>query len=148
MSAQTVLDELTRDELTREHVQRRVEDWSKRIEDLYSQVERQLPAGWTAKRGPTVTMREELMKRFEVPPRELPTLELLHAGAVCVKFHPYGLWIIGTNGRIDLVKRQERYFLVDRAGAFEAADWHVAPAASRRDSKAFNKNRLQALLAA
>lgn len=40
MPAQTVLEELTRDELTREHVQQRVDDWSKRIEDLISQVGR------------------------------------------------------------------------------------------------------------
>ena len=148
MPAQTVLEELTRDELTREHVQRRVDDWADRIEGLYERVERHLPAGWTAKRGSTVTMHEELMKRLEVPQRELPTLELLRDGAVCIKFRPYGLWIIGTNGRIDLVKGQERYFLLDHAGTFEAADWHVAPASSRRDSKPFNDAWLQALLAA
>lgn len=148
MPAQTVLEVLTRDGLTREHVQRRVDDWSKRIEDFYSQIERQLPAGWTAKRGPTVTMHEELMKRLGVSRRSLPTLELLRDGAISVRIRPYGLWIIGTNGRIDLVKGQERYFLLDHAGTFEAADWHVAPATSRRDSKPFNDTWLQALLVA
>lgn len=39
MPAQTVLEELTRDELTNEHVQRRVDDWAERIEKLYKQVE-------------------------------------------------------------------------------------------------------------
>jgi hypothetical protein len=148
MSAQTVLEELTRDELTREHVQQRVDDWSQRIEDLYSRVERQLPSGWAAKRGATVNMREDLMKRLGVPQRDLPTLELLQDGIVRVRFRPYGLWIIGTNGRIDLVKGQERFFLLDHARTFEAADWHVAPATSRSDSKPFNASWLQGLLAA
>ena len=116
--------------------------------NLYSEVKRQLPAGWTAKQGATVTMREELMKRLGVPQRNLPTLELLRDGAISVRLRPYGLWIIGTNGRIDLVKGQERYFLLDHAGTFEAADWHVAPATSRHDSKPFNDTWLQALLVA
>ena len=147
MPAQTVLEELTRDELTRDHVDHRVDDWSKRIENLYRRVERQLPAGWTAQRGLPVTMHEVLMQRLGVPQRKLPTLELLRDGAVCIRFRPYGLWIIGTNGRIDLVKGQDRYFLLDHAGAFETADWHVAHAASRRNSKPFDDAWLQALLA-
>ena len=92
-------------------------------------------------------MSEELMRKMDVPPQQLPTLELVRDGGVCVSFRPYGLWIIGTNGRIDLVKGQERYFLLDHAGTFESADWHVAPATARRDSKPFNDTWLQALLA-
>ena len=148
MLAQTVLEELTQDELTRGHVERRVTDWFNRIEDLYRQVERDLPAGWTAKPGLQVTMHEALMKKFDVPQRDLPTLELQRDAAVRVKFRPDGLWIIGANGRIDLVKGQEHYFLLDHARTFEAADWHVAPATSRRDSKPFNATWLRTLLEA
>ena len=147
MPALTVLEELTRDELTKEHVERRVEDWAKRIETLYEHVQSWLPDGWSAKPGSSVTMSEELMRKMNVQ-RQLPTLELVREGRVCVNFRPYGLWIIGTNGRIDIVKGQERYFLLDRAGTFEAADWHVAPATARRDSKPFNDTWLKALLAA
>jgi len=34
--AGTVLDEVTRTDITREHVERRVEDWDKRIRALFS----------------------------------------------------------------------------------------------------------------
>lgn len=146
MPAQTVLEELARDELTREHVQHRIDDWSGRIEGLYNQIEGQLPAEWTAQRGSAVTMHEELMKRFGVPQHNLPTLELIRDRAVIVRFRPYGLWIIGANGRIDLVKGQERYFLLDYARTFEVADWQVAPATSRRDSKPFDRDWLRMLL--
>jgi hypothetical protein len=128
-------------------VQRRADDWAQRIEALYDDVENSLPGGWMARRGASVAMHEEVMKRMGVLPRQLPTLELLCNGAVRVKFRPYGLWIIGTNGRIDLIEGQERYVLLDQARTFEPADWRIAPAAARRASTPF-KPWLKALLAA
>lgn len=148
MPAQTVLEELSRDELTADYVQQRVADWVKRIEALYADVERWLPVGWTARRGTSVPMHEELMRKVGVPSRGLPTLELIHGGVVSATLRPYGLWIIGTNGRIDLVKGQERYLLLDHAGTFEPADWRTAPSTARRDSKPFNGAWLKALLVA
>ena len=91
-------------------------------------------------------MHEELMKRLEVPRRELPTLELLRDGTVSARFRPYGLWIIGVNGRVDLVKGQELFFIHDHAKTFEAPNWHVAPATARRESKPFDDVQLKALL--
>ena len=88
------------------------------------------------------------MRKMRVPPQDLPTLELIHDEAVSAKLRPYGLWIIGTNGRIDLVKGQERYLLLDHAGTFEPADWRAAPSIARRDSKPFNDAWLKALLKA
>ncbi len=66
------------------------------------------------------------MRNMNVPSRELPSLELLHDGTAEVKFRPYGLWIIGTNGRIDLVKGRDIYLILDHAKTFEAPDWHIA----------------------
>lgn len=148
MAAQTVTEELARDELTPQHVQQRVDDWGERIESLYRNVESWLPNGWTARRGAPVLMHEELMRKAGIPRRDLPTLELLQDGIVRIKLRPYGLWIIGTNGRVDLFKGQEHFFLLDHAGMFERADWHVAASTARRDSKPFDCGRLRVLLAA
>jgi hypothetical protein len=148
MPAQTVLEELTRDELTRDHVQQRVDDWARRIEQLYDDIENWLPAGWTARRGRAVTMQEEPMVKLGVETRELPTLELLRDGTVIVRLRPYGLWIIGANGWIDLVKGRELYLISDHAKTFEVPSWHIAPVTARRDSKRFDRDRLQAFLAA
>ena len=147
MPAQTVLEELTRDELSAEHVGQRVEDWVDRIETLYANVESWLPVGWTARRGAPVQMHEQLMQKMGLATRDLATLELIYDGTVSAKFRPYGLWIIGTNGRLDLTKGQERYLVLDHAGTFEAADWHVAPATARRESKPFNETKLRSRLA-
>ena len=147
MTGETVVEELARDELTHDHVQRRVDDWAKRIDQLYDAVESWLPSGWTARRGAGVTMHEKLMDRLGVSPRHLPTLELMRNGEVSVTFRPDGLWIIGTNGRIDLIKEKVRYVVLDRAGLFDAPDWHAAPASARRDSKRFDSAWLRTLLA-
>jgi hypothetical protein len=148
MPAQTVLEELAREELTRDHVQKRVDDWAKRIESLYGEVDSWLPIGWTANRGAPVTMDEELMAKVGVPPLQLPTLELVHDGEVKVRLRPYGLWIIGTNGRLDLIKGQDRYLILDHARAFEAAEWHVAASSARRKSRLLDDAWFRALLGA
>ena len=146
MPAQSVLEELTRDDLTDDHVRRRVADWVQRIETLYEAVESWLPSGWAAKRGALVTMHEKVMESKRVPAQQLPTLELVREGIVRARLRPYGLWIVGTNGRIDLVKGGERYLVLDHSGAFEAPDWQVASANARRNSRPFNSVWLQALL--
>src|SRR5712692_5020171 len=128
MAAQTVLEELTEEDLTREHVQRRVDDWAARIEALYANIERWLPPDWKARRGKPVAMHEDLMQRLGVPRRELPTLEVLSDGNAQIRFRPYGLWIIGWNGRIDLTRDRELFFVLDSAETFEPPSWQIAPA--------------------
>jgi hypothetical protein len=147
MPAQTVLEEPTTDELTPDHVRQRVDDWSSRINNLFKKLEDLLPDGWTAKPGAFVSMNEELMQKTGEPARMLPTLDLLHEGTVGVRIRPYGLWIIGANGRIDLVKGREIYFIVDRARTFEPPNWHIAEPTSRQILKPFDRGQLEALLA-
>jgi hypothetical protein len=147
MSAQTVLEELTTDELTRDHVRRRVDDWSSRIDSLYEQVQEWLPNGWAARPGASVPINEELMRKTGEPARALPTLVLLHEGTVAIKIRPYGLWIVGANGWIDLVKGDDIYVISDRARTFEPPDWHIAGPPSRQVLKPFDREQLRVLLA-
>ena len=84
MPAQTVLEELTGDDLTRDHVERRVDDWARRIEQLYEDIENWLPAGWTARRGRAVAMQEKPMEKLGIASLELPTLDLVRDGTVVV----------------------------------------------------------------
>jgi len=148
MDAQTVLEELTEDDLTVEHVRRRVDDWADRTEQFYTTVEEWLPAGWTARRGAHGIMNEELMRKVGVPARDLPTLDLLHDGMAEVNLRPYGLWIIGTNGRIKLVKGHDIYLILDYAKTFEPPNWHIAAATERQTSRPFDRGQFDALLAA
>jgi hypothetical protein len=92
-------------------------------------------------------MHEEPMRKAGVPPRKLPTLELVRDNAVRMRFRPYGLWIIGANGRIDLVKGSELYLVVDHSKTFEPPSWHISPATARRDPKPFNAQSMALLIA-
>ena len=49
MQAETVLEELATDDLDRGYVERRLEDWSDRINGLYAQIRQWIPVGWTAR---------------------------------------------------------------------------------------------------
>ena len=69
-----VLQEVTGPEITRAHIERRICDWSRRVDDLYALVQQWLPPNWTVERRRTVRMHEEMMREFGVPPREMPIL--------------------------------------------------------------------------
>ena len=129
----TVLEEVTEQKLDTDHVRRRVDDWEERLNDLYATIESWLPDGWTARMGPPVLMHAELMREFQVAPRQLPTLELADESGQSARLEPRGLWIVGANGRVDLKHDDHHYFIVDRAENFERPDWQAVRADRRRD---------------
>ena len=47
--------------------------------------------------------RDDLMDKFHVPVRALPLLGLEYDGVVKGRLEPRGLWIVGANGRVDLI---------------------------------------------
>ena len=86
------------------------------------------------------------MEKFSIPAREKDSLELLHDGEIITEVWPYGLWIIGANGRLDLVKGNDIYVVTDQAKTFEAPEWKIADACSRRKIKAFDRSKLNVIL--
>ena len=148
MTAHTVLEELTGDELTREHVAERVDDWASRIENLYDWVSKSLPTGWKAIREQPIRMHEEVMRSVNLPVREVPTLALLKGDQVKLRLRPYVLWSIGANGRIDVTADSRHYKLYDQADIFTAPDWKFTPVTGPRDWKKFDREQLLDLLAA
>lgn len=141
-----VLEETTVQDIDRDHVVRRVADWAARIDALFKQVENWLPPGWTAERKGTVQMHEELMKKYNVPAKNLPVLELSHQGEVRARLEPRGLWIIGANGRVDFFHGSDHYVIVDSAENFEPPNWRIAPLLDRRKLEIFNRQALTKLL--
>ncbi len=146
MSTLTVLDELTQDDLAPEYVDQRVSDWVQRINDLYDTIEKWLPAGWRSQPGQPLLMDEGLMRSANIAPREVPTLELVRDDAVHISFRPHGLWIVGANGRVDVIKNGQLFILLDTANSLELPNWRIASAEARRDSKPFDQNQLLLLL--
>ena len=130
----TVLDDVTSEEIDAKHIQRRVEDWERRLLALYHMISGWLPAGWTAREGATVCMHEEMMREFRVAPRQVPSLELVSQTGEVAKLEPRALWVIGCNGRVDLKRNNHHYLVVDLADSFERMDWQ-ATRADRRDER-------------
>jgi hypothetical protein len=104
----------------------RIADWVNRINAVYSDVE-----SWSQKRGltsdksRTVLMSEELMQKFAIPDRELAILDISRGAEPMLSFVPVGLWLIGSNGRIEIISQHGTSILVDRAHAMEQPDWLV-----------------------
>ena len=141
-----VLEEITNPEIDRDHVVRRVDDWVSRIDELYRKIAGSLPAGWTADHKGTVRMSGELMEKFHVPARELAVLQLSYDGEPAAHIEPRGLWIIGANGRLDLVSRSGHYVISDAAENFQQPDWRIAPLSDRRNRQPLNRETLAAAL--
>lgn len=99
----------------RERVVARVQDWANRIHALYASI-----ASWTSARSDLeisterhVLMAESMMHEFAVPDRELPILDVIRSSETIISFVPRGLWVIGADGRIDVITRVGTELLVD-----------------------------------
>ncbi len=133
------LEELTEDRIDRVYVERRVEDWKRRIADLYADIVAWLPSGWVASDGGTLAMHEELMQRFAMSPQAIPVLRLDQDGVYRGKLEPRNLWIIGNNGRVDLILSNRHYLIVDRSESFEPANWRIADLTDRIHEAPFTR---------
>ena len=143
-----VLEELTEfeDRIDRAHIERRIDDWERRIENLYTDVRSWLPSGWKASVGAQITLRDDLMDRFNVPGRALPVLDLDYCGSNKGKLEPRGLWIVGANGRVDLIVPPRHFILIDRAENFEDPQWTITPLKDRLSESPFTNDRFRASL--
>lgn len=142
----TVLDEVTSDNMDAQHVRRRVDDWEERLNRLFGAIDEWLPDGWEARQGMPVVMHEKLMRKFGVAATRLPALELHGDAGEVVKFKPHALWIIGNNGRVDVSCNGNRFLIVDMAENFAEPDWQVASADRRCDREAVTRDWLRRLL--
>lgn len=141
-----VTEQVASEEIDAKLVRQRVEDWANRIEDLYKKVASWLPEGWAVERQRTVRMDEQLMKDAGVPARDLPSLDILRAGENQGFLEPRGLWIVGANGRLDLVLGGKQYVIVDAADSFDEPEWKFAPIASRASLSDLTGDAFRALL--
>ncbi|MBI2723344.1 MAG: hypothetical protein HYX39_14315 [Bacteroidetes bacterium] len=114
--------------MDKEHIQRRVEDWETRIRNLYSEVQTwiQNQPNFTAQEGSPTIMDEEMMRDFEVPAKKIPTVDILSDGKIKLSFKPKGLWIMGANGRVDVLSLNNGgLLLIDKAESFQPPQWYI-----------------------
>ena len=142
----TVLEDVTSDSIDARHIRRRVDDWEERLNGLFAAIGGWLPDGWKARQGAPVVMDEELMRRFGVAAKRMPTLELRDSAGHVARLVPRGLWIIGSNGRVDLKRDGRRYLMIDMAENFETPDWQAAPAEHRCARETVSEDWLKRIL--
>ncbi len=142
----TVLEDVTSESIDAQHIRRRVDDWEKRLGGLFAAIGGWLPDGWEARQGAPVAMDEPLMRKFGVAAKPMPTLELEDRAGHVARLVPRGLWIIGSNGRVDLKQNGFRYLIFDMAENFEAPDWQAAPAEQRCAREAVSEDWLKRIL--
>ena len=87
----TVLEDVTSEIIDAEHRRRRVDDWEERLSGLFAAVGGWLPDGWEARPGAPVVMDEELMRKFGVAAKRMPTVELRDRAGHVARLVPRGL---------------------------------------------------------
>jgi hypothetical protein len=134
--------------VTKREIQLRVADWLKRINALYADVRTTLSdrAGIECKTPTSVVMDEELMRQFHVPSIRVPVLDVIKLGATVATFKPVGLWVIGANGRIDILSERGAYIVVDAAKFGSPANWKVYLPTNRRQAKALGHQFIVSLV--
>ena len=109
-----------------EDVIKRISDWKKRISDLYATIDNWLiNTEYNIKPGPKTIMYEELMSLYNLEATKLDTIDILRGRIFVMSIKPKGLWIIGANGRIDLLSLSNNVILVDIAKQFEQPQWKL-----------------------
>lgn len=111
--------------LTKNDVEKSIDDWLFRISNLYALIETWLKSVplYTTKAQSEVTMYEALMDKYQLPPRKLKVLDIYCGDNIVATLKPKGLWIIGANGRIDLLSKQGAVQLIDKSERFDKSNW-------------------------
>lgn len=140
-------DEMETPPLDREAVEARVEDWLARLEALFRTLET-----WASGHGLQIQrsqqpMLEELMTRYGAAAVQVPVLHIQREGAFVAKIVPYGLWVIGANGRVDLSTRRGVFPIVDMAQPLGSPSWRLAGPGYRDAPKLGEDVFIEALLA-
>ena len=87
-------------------------------------------------------MHEGLMKQFEIPMREIPTAGVFKDGILKIAIKPFGLWVLGANGRIDLLTGNGNFVLIDHADTFKIPEWKIYKENNRDKYEIFTKKLL------
>ncbi|MDP3148050.1 MAG: hypothetical protein Q8N83_02865 [Ignavibacteria bacterium] len=131
----------------KQHVEKRVDDWKKRVSVLFSTIELWLmESDFYIKRGSKLKMYEELMSEFKIRATDIETADIYKDNKIVLTIKPKGLWIVGANGRIDLLSTKGNYTLVDFAEQFEPPQWKLFNS-DKKNGVTFTKQLFFQLLA-
>jgi hypothetical protein len=129
----------------RKQVEDRVEDWRKRLQSLRSLMEKWLQGpefrALHTVDQPPARMFEDIMRRFDVPPSDVPVFEIRDGSRRVMRVQPKGLWVIGANGRVDLITKAAAPILVDKSEPLsDRSNWQIYDARDRVHSVPLTQN--------
>jgi len=126
-----------------QYIEKRINDWEHRVLNLYSEISTWLKAenNYSINNTNNVIMDESMMKLFGVPPKKIPTLDIFYDNFLKLTFKPKGLWVLGANGRIDILSlKNGGLILIDKAENFTTPKWYLVD--NQKDQKIWSKELL------
>ncbi|MEI7866397.1 MAG: hypothetical protein WCI11_00790 [Candidatus Methylumidiphilus sp.] len=134
--------------LSKEDIENRLEDWKSRISNLYSSIEHWLDShpSYSVRILTEVPMYEEIMQQYHVSPTTLKVLDVYHKNQIVATIKPIGLWLIGANGRVDILCKNGAVTLVDKSEKFHTPVWVAYSGTKSYEGKPFNSDFLFDLL--
>ena len=134
--------------MTATRVKERVANWIQRLTALFDQLENWAAAVPDARvaRDHMPQQIEEMLARFSVSVRAIPTLTVFVDKKYRVAFVPSALWITGANGRVNVTTNFRQYALLDLAEQGQPSDWQLLVAGTRTHFKPFDQAVFSKLL--
>lgn len=134
--------------IDKEYVEIRANNWSKKVSKLYNFVNDNLSNNdIECIADKKMVMYEELMQKFNVPKIDIPILNLRKNKTILASFKPIGLWVIGANGRIDILTKNGAFILADMSENDEQTQWKVYSPENRKEGVDFDSNFINKLVA-
>ena len=139
---------MTEKEVKKEHLEKRVDDWKSRISSLYKTIEDWLSNmdGYTVRKQATIDMHEELMQKYSIPSEKIDVLDILYKNQYIATIKPIGLWVIGANGRLDIISKKGSIILVDESEQFTPPHWIAYLPSKKKGGEPFTKDYLASIL--
>lgn len=98
-------------------ISERVKDWINRLKNLQETVTTWVCEsgieGLTVESAEPCLMREELMVNHNVQAAKIPSFRVLRNRSQVALFRPKALWVVGANGRVDIITQSGAPMLVD-----------------------------------
>jgi len=134
--------------ITKKQVEKRVQDWKGRIVNLHSLISKWLKNNpeYSIKNESSIEMYEELMQKFQVPKESIKILDIYYKNHIIATIKPIGLWIVGTNGRLDILYKGGSVTLVDKSEQFKEPEWFAYGKIDKNKGNPFNQKYFQKIL--
>jgi hypothetical protein len=139
----------------RGHVLERLRDWQARVHALYDSVQESLGNEYKYDRTGKHVSRETSVQRAGIDASEVPPIDILlidRDGRRAATFMPRDLWVIGANGRIDLIigtkSGGRRFFILyDQSMPLSGgSDWRIRRPTEGLQESPFRPERFHELL--